>query len=108
MKRILVVGLIAASLAAGFAVPAFAHCGAGNVTETTPSDGERWQQMYESCINGDWEGMLEAMDDVHGGNFDGMPCYRTGSDSDAGETSQGSWHMGGGTMHGGWGGMMGW
>jgi hypothetical protein len=96
MKKVLVVCLIAAALAAGFAVPAFALGGTGNGTQTPPSDQAGWQAMYQACINGDWEGMLGAMDEVHGADFSGMPCF--------GATGAGSSWAG----NVGGGGMMGW
>ena len=111
MKRVLAVGLIAVALAAGFAVPAFALGGTGNGTQTQPSDQEGWQEMYQACANGDWEGMLGAMDEVHGADSTDMPCFGATGDSSgcsAGGTSDEGWHMGGGMMHGGWGAMMAW
>lgn len=109
MKKVLVVGLIAAALAAGFAVPAFALGGTGNGTHTPPSGQEGWQEMYQACANGDWEECVGAMDEVLGADFTGMPCFGATGDSSgwsAGGTSD-EGHMGGGMMHGGWGGMMG-
>ncbi len=106
MKRILLVGLIivALSLAAGFAVPVFAH-GPTEGDSGTP-DQETWQSMHEACEEGDWQAMVEAAEDVHEG-LGYAPChgydYPTSEDG-----SPNSWggvmggHMGGG------GGMMGW
>ncbi len=133
MRRILLAGAIATALAvliAGFAIPALAHGGSeGSGTETL--NPEDWEAMYEACLNGDWEGMLEEMEEFHEQFFTGMPCFGTANTGPDGESQTpgpgwdgimgegwydhmgggygGSYggHMGGGMM-GGWGGMMGW
>lgn len=76
MKRILLVGLVVASLgllAAGFAIPAFAHGPGGG--EAAPADQDAWEAMYEACVNGDWEAMAEAAEEAHG---DGMGGHMGG------------------------------
>jgi len=94
MKRILVIGLVMATLglAGSFAIPAFAH---------DPGDGaaggSAWETMHEACANGDWEAMTEAAEEVHGANPGEAPC--------PGDYDGEGGHMGGGMMGGG---MMGW
>ena len=106
MKRILLVGLIivALSLAAGFAVPIFAH-GPAEGDSGTP-DQETWQSMHEACEEGDWQTMVEDAEEVHEG-LGYAPCH--GDDYSTSEDgSPNSWGgMMGGPMGGG-GGMMGW
>ncbi len=102
MKRILLVGLVVASLgllAAGFAIPAFAHGPGGG--EATPADQDAWESMHEACETGDWEAMAEAAEEVHGEDFGDMPCHGDGDNRWDGMGG----HMGGGMMGGG---MMGW
>ncbi len=31
--------------------------------------------MHEDCENGDWEAMAEATEEMHGEDFDDMPCH---------------------------------
>jgi hypothetical protein len=31
--------------------------------------------MHEDCENGDWEAMAEAAEEMHGEDFDDMPCH---------------------------------
>ena len=101
MKRILLVGLLVASLGllvAGFAIPVFAHGPGGG--EAAPADQDAWESMHEACETGDWEAMAEAAEEVHGEDFGDMPCHGDGSN----HWGMGG-HMGGGMMGGG---MMGW
>ena len=115
MKKILVAGLVGASLAilvVGFAIPAFAHV--PGVGETAPADRGEWEAMYEACISGTWDEMAEAMEEFHNQYAASMPCYNYGygaPDEGAQEAApgwgSGGGHMGGGMM-GGSGGMMGW
>ena len=100
MRRILLAGAIATALAvliAGFAIPALAHGGSeGSGTETlSPED---WEAMHEACLNSDWEGMLEEMEQFHEQYFTGMPCFGTANTGTDG---------GGQTPGPGWDGMMG-
>ena len=75
MKRITVIGLvvIALSLSAGFAIPALAH--GPEDEDTTPANQGTWEAMHEACEDGDWEAMAEAAEEVHGEDFDSMPCH---------------------------------
>ena len=118
MRKTLAVSTIIVALGAvvaAFAVPALAHSGPDG-DRTAPPNQEAWDTMYDACVNGDWEGMVEAMEDV----FGDMPCFGgdyytpNGEETQApgagwGGGSTGGWsgHMGGGMM-GGWGGHMGW
>ncbi len=115
MKKILIAGLVGASLAilvAGFAIPAFAH---GPVSgETAPADRVAWGAMYEACISGDWEEIAEAMEEIHDQYVASMPCYNYGygAPEEGIQAPSPGWgsdggYMGGGMM-GGSGGMMGW
>ena len=100
MKRILLIGLlvVALSLIAGFAVPAFAH-GPAEGDSATPEQ-DTWWEMHEACEEGDWDAMVEAAEEVHE-DLGYAPCH--GYDYPAPEDgSPGRW---GGHM-GGWGGMM--
>ncbi len=107
MKKLLVVGLVIASLSLlfGFAIPVLAH-GSGD-GETAPADQEAWEAMHEACENGDWEAMAEAAEEVHGEDFGDMPCHDEGDySSNDGWGGMGRGMMGGSMMSGGWGGMM--
>ncbi len=108
MKKLLLIGsivLVLGLLIAGFTTPIFAH---------GPDDGgatlageETWEAMHEACEDGDWEAMTEVAEEVHGEDFDNMPCH--GEDYYAPDRWDGmGGHMGGSMMGGGWGGMMGW
>ena len=106
MKRYLLVGLIIAalSLAAGFAIPAFAHGPTEGDSETP--DQEPWQVMHEACEGGDWDAMIEAADEAHG-DLGYATCH--GYDYRASEDgSPNSWDGAMGGHMGGWGSMMGW
>jgi hypothetical protein len=109
MKRILLIGLIMASMSlliAVFAIPAFAH-GPGGKTGST--DNGEWEAMYEACLSGDWGAMIEAAKEVHE-NYSGyMPCFGynegTGGYNEESQSPSSGWgeighHMGGGMM--GW------
>jgi len=106
MKKLLVIGLVVIiiGLLAGFAVPALAH--GPEDGETTPTDQETWEAMHEACEDGDWDAMAEAAEEVHGEDFDSMPCHDEGGDSSDDHWGGMGGHMGGGMMGGGWGGMM--
>ena len=73
MKKILVIGLVITGLvlATGFAIPALAH---------GPWDGEAapWGAMHEACEEGDWETMEKVAEEVHGEDFNSMPCHDEG------------------------------
>ncbi len=105
MKKVLVVGLVIASLTLlfSFAIPVLAH-GSGD-GETAPADQEVWEAMHEACEDGDWEAMAEAAEEVHGKDFGSMPCHNEGysppEDGDRVPTNR--WggmggHMGSGMM----------
>ncbi len=60
INRFLLVGLVMAILGvliAGFAAPIFAHGPSGG--RVTPSNGEAWDEMHQTCENGDYEAMVE-------------------------------------------------
>lgn len=109
MKKILLVGLVIAtlSLSAGFAIPVFAH---GPVDrEATPADQEAWEAMHEACEEGDWEAMAEAAERVHGEDFGYMHGYGYYAPDEGGRVPANRWGgMGGHMMGNGWGSMMGW
>ena|SRR4030067_1798432 len=100
MRKFLLVTLLtaaAALLAVLFVVPAFAQGGEG----TIPEGQETWQAMHEACVNGDWQAMIDAMQEMHP---DGdMPCLNNGNGGTGGGMMGGDWSG----MHGGRGGMMG-
>ena len=75
MKKVLVVGLVIASLSllAGFAIPTFAH--GSEDGEATLANEEAWEAMHEACETGDWEAMAEAAEEVHGKDFSSMPFH---------------------------------
>src|SRR4030065_1253935 len=91
MKKVMVIGrvVLALSVTAFFAIPAFAQWPAGG------DDGgnEAWQAMHEACEEGDWEAMAGAAEAYHEDSDDGH-C-----DFDGDEESGGSYSSG-------WGGMM--
>ncbi len=106
MKKLLVIGLVVIifSLLASFAIPVFAH---GPEDEETPSTDEAtWEAMHEACEDGDWDAMKEVAEEVHGEDFNSMPCHDEGDDSSDGNWGGMGGHMGGGMMGGGWGSMM--
>ena len=101
MKKLLMIGsilLVLGLLIIGSTTTIFAHSpGDGGVT---PADEEVWEAMHEACESGDWEAMVEASEEVHGEDFDYMPCHE---DEDHSHHNRwgGMWgHMGGGMM--GW------
>jgi hypothetical protein len=109
MKRILLVGLVVASLgllSAGFAIPVFAH--GPQAGEATPTNQDAWEAMHETYEIGDWEAMAEAAEEVHGEDFGNMPCHGEGYyvPEEGTQTPDNHWngmggHMGGGMMGGG-------
>ncbi len=108
MKKTLLVGLVVASLsllAAGLAIPAFAHGPEGR--EATPANHEAWEAMHEACDNGDWEAMAEAAEEVHREGLGNMPCHGEGyyAPEEGTQTPDNHWNGMGGHMGGG---MMGW
>lgn len=100
MKKVLLVGLVIASLSltAGFAIPALAHGPEGE--DTTPANQGAWEAMHEACETGDWEAMAEAAEEVHGDDFGYMPCHDEGDHAPATRWGGMGGHMGGGMM--GW------
>lgn len=108
MKRILVIGLVIAtlSLLGGFAIPVFAH--GPDDGQATPPSSETWDAMHEACETGDWEAMAEAAEESHE-EFGYTACHGDYTpEEDTGSTSR--W---GGMMGRGWGnhmggGMIGW
>ncbi len=105
MKKVLMVGLVMVTLGllAGFAIPVFAH----GLDEDVPTDQEAWEAMHEACETGDWEAMAEAAEEVHGEDFDSMPCHGEDyySSEEENRSSTSGWGGMGGHMGGG---MMGW
>ncbi len=99
MKKLLLIGsivLVLGLLIAGFTAPIFAH--GPDEGGATPADEGAWEAMPEACENGDWEGMAETAEEMHGEDFDDMPCH--GEDNYASDSGWGSMggHMGGGMM----------
>ena len=105
MKRILLIGLlvVALSLIAGFAVPAFAHGPTEGDSATQEQD--TWWEMHEACEEGDWDAMVEAAEEAHE-DLGYAPCHGDYSASEDEELSGWGGMMGG--HMGGWGGMMRW
>jgi len=113
VKKFLVIGGVIAllSLLVGFwAIPALA---AGpDDAESTPAEQETWDKMHEACEEGDWDAMTEAAEEVHGKDFNTMPCHEESSTSPDEEGRPLSHHggmeghMGGGMMGGNMGGGM--
>ncbi len=91
---VLVLGL----LIAGFTIPIFAH-GSDDGGATLENE-EAWETMHKACENGDREAMAEAAEEMHGEDFDHMPCHD--EDDYAPDNHRGGMggHMGGGMM--GW------
>ncbi len=101
MKKLLLIGsivLVLGLLIAGFATPIFAH--SPDDGEATPANEGAWEAMHEACESGDWEAMEESAEEVHGEDFDDMPCHDENDHSPANR-----W---GGMMGGHMGGMMSW
>ncbi len=108
MKKLLLTGSIALLLGfliAGVTLPISAH-DSGDGT-TTPENEEAWEAMHQACENGDWEAMAEAAEEVHGEDFDHMPCHDEDDHTHANHGDDMSGHMGGGTGGHMDGGMMG-
>jgi len=100
MKKLLLIGsmvLVLGLLISGFAVPIFAH--GPEDGGTTPANEEAWEAMHEACESGDWEAMAEAAEELHGDDFDYMPCH---SEDDYAPNRWGGMggHMGRGMMGG--------
>ena len=101
MKKLLLIGLImlvVGLLITGFTTSIFAH--SPDEDGVKPVDRGAWEAMHEACENGDWEAMADAAEEVHGEDFDYMPCH--GDDEHALHNHWGGMggHMGGGMM--GW------
>jgi len=101
MKKFLLIGsilLVLGLLIVGLATPIFAHSPDGG--GDTLADEEAWEAMHEACEEGDWEAMAEAAKEVHGEDFDAMPCH--GEDGYTHTSHRGGMggHMGRGMM--GW------
>ena len=77
MKRVLLFGVVIAtlSLLGGLTVPVLAH--GPEDGETAPAEQKAWEAMHEACEGGDWEAMDEA-EEVHGEDFASMPCHDEG------------------------------
>jgi len=76
MKKLLLIGsivLVLGLLIAGFTTPIFAH--SPDDGGATPANEEAWEAVHEACEDSDWEAMTEAAEEVHGDDFDYMPCH---------------------------------
>ncbi len=97
MKKLLLIGsivLVLGLLIAGFSAPTFAH---SPDDRAAPDNEDTWEAMHEACESGDWEAMAEAAEEVHGEDFDYMPCHDENDYTRWG----GMWgHMGRGMMGG--------
>ncbi len=105
MKKSLLIGsimLVLGLLIAGFIAPVLAH--GPDDGRATPASGEAWEAMHEACESGDWEAMAEAAKEVHGEDFDDMPCHDEDDYALNGGGGMGG-HMDSGMMGRG---MMGW
>ncbi|MFQ6121615.1 MAG: hypothetical protein ACE5LA_00940 [Dehalococcoidales bacterium] len=104
MKKLLLIGsivLVLGFLVAGFTTPIFAH--SPDDDEAIPTNEEAWEAMHEACWSGDWEAMAEAAEEVHGENFDNMPCHDYYSPENGDRVPSNGWggmggHMGSGMM----------
>ncbi len=85
MKKSLLIGsvlVVLGLLIVGFTTPTFAHSPGGS--EDTSANEEKWEAMHEACENGGWEAMTEAAKEMHGEDFEGMPCHdETNYDNDS-------------------------
>lgn len=107
MKKILLIAVamtVLSLLVVGFAIPAFAH--GPEDQEGSPGLYGEWEAMHEACEDGDWEAMAEAAEQVHGDDFESMPCHGD-YDTYDGDFTGGYGHWDGMQDHMGWG-MMGW
>ncbi len=98
MKKLLLIGsilLVLGLLIAGLTTPLFAH--GPDDGGATPANGEAWAAMHEDCENGDWGAMADAAEEVHGEDFDVMPCHSEGDYASDGWGGMGG-HMSGGMM----------
>ncbi|MFH1647361.1 MAG: hypothetical protein ABID71_06750 [Chloroflexota bacterium] len=98
MKKVLVIGLVvlALSVTAFFAIPAFAHWPTGG----DEGGNEAWQAMHEACEEGDWEAMAGAAEAYHEDNDDDHCSFDGDEDGDVSYSGWGG--MMGGGMMGGW------
>jgi hypothetical protein len=100
MKKILLIAVALTALSlliVGFAIPVFAH--GPEDQEGSPILQGEWDAMHEACEDGDWETMAEAAEQLHGDDFESMPCH--------GDFTGDYSHWDGMQDHMGWG-MMGW
>jgi len=101
MKKLLLIGsivLVLGLLIAGFTTPIFAH--SPDDGGATPANEEAWEAMHEACEDGDWEAMTEAAEEVHGDDFDYMPCHDENNYAPTNRWGGMGGHMGRGMM--GW------
>ncbi len=101
INRFLLIGLVMAIvgvLVAGFASPIFAD--SPDNGEATPADEEAWETMHEACESGDWEVIAEAAKEMHGEDFDYIPCHDEDNHAPANHWGGMGGHMGGGMMGG--------
>ena len=54
--------------------------------------------MHEACESGDWEAMAEAAEEVHGEDFDYMPCHDENDSAPTNHWGGMRGHMGRGMM----------
>ena len=100
MKKIFWVGLaiVSVALSSILTLPVFAHGPDGD--GAAPTEGTVWETMHEACETGDWEAMVEAAEEVHGEDFNSMPCHGENDYDPANYWGGTAGHMGRGMM--GW------
>ena len=89
MKKLLLIGsivLVLGLLIVGFTTPIFAH--SSDDGGDTPANEKAWETMHEACEDGDWEAMEESAEEVHGEDFDDMPCH----DENDNASNRGGWN----------------
>ena len=64
----------------------------------TPASEEAWEVMHEACEDSDWEAMTEAAEEVHGDDFDYMPCHDENNYAPTNRWGGMGGHMGRGMM----------
>jgi hypothetical protein len=101
MKRFLLISLVVVGIISGFAIPVLAHGPGGG--EAVPTSQDAWQAMWEACINGDWEAMAEAAEEIHGEASGHMPGHSYDAPEEGDKWPATRWsetggHMGGGMM----------
>ena len=101
MKKLLVIGsvaLVLGLLIVGSTTAILAHSPDDN--GATSDNYGAWEAMHEACESGDWQAMDEAAREVHGEDFNHMPCHDENDYTAANYQGSMGDHMGRGMM--GW------